>query len=88
MITFLSFILCGVEVCAKSMDFITIETAGLNMFFTLSENKKVSFLYFGDRLVSDSRTTVLNKEYKLRRDGRLYRRFFLLPETFWILLYS
>ena len=68
LITFLSFILCGVEVCAKSMDFITIETAGLNMFFTISENKKVSFLYFGDRLVSDSRTTVLNKEYKLRRE--------------------
>lgn len=65
------------EVCAKSIDFITIETAGLNMFFTLSENKKVSFLYFGDRLVSDSRTTVLNKEYKLRRDGRP-----LIPEIF------
>lgn len=77
LITFLSFILCGVEVCAKSIDFITIETAGLNMFFTISENKKVSFLYFGDRLVSDSRTTVLNKEYKLRRDGRP-----LIPEIF------
>ena len=33
LITFLSFILCGVEVCAKSIDFITIETAGLNMFY-------------------------------------------------------
>ena len=47
------------------------------MFFTVSENKKVSFLYFGDRLVSDGRTTVLNKEYKLRRDGRP-----LIPEIF------
>lgn len=72
LITFLSFILCGLKVYAKSMDLITVETAGLNMFFTISENKKVSFLYFGDRLVSDGRTTVLNKEYKLRRDAPAY----------------
>ena len=50
---------------------IRVGTSELEMVFTIAENRKVIYQYFGDKLSADSKTMLLNRQYKLRRDGRM-----------------
>ena len=50
---------------------IRVGTSELEMVFTIAGNRKVIYQYFGDKLSADSKTMLLNRQYKLRRDGRM-----------------
>ena len=76
-VIFLLLVSIGIKSYASPVKIIPVETTGLSMVFTVSENKKVIYQYFGDKISSNSQTIFLNRKYKPRRDGRS-----LAPEVF------
>jgi len=66
----LFFIVASLKSYAKSKEIIYVETAGLSMVFTVSDNDKVFFQYFGDKISKSSTTTFDNKIFRSRRDLR------------------
>lgn len=67
---FLFFALFSLKTYANNTEIIYVETADLSMVFTVSDNKKVIFQYFGDKISKESNTTFQNKVYRSRRDSR------------------
>ena len=49
-VIFLLLVSIGIKLYASPVKIIPVETTGLSMVFTVSENKKVIFQYFGDKI--------------------------------------
>lgn len=64
-------IVLGVGSYSASAKVIRVQTSDLEMVFTVLDNRKIVYQYFGDKLASESTTLFQGTRYKNRRDNRM-----------------